>query len=279
MDDSQIESVREELRRKQTEIWEPYDGHPIPELFHFTSQEGFRGMIEKRQLWCTDIRHVNDPREGDHGLSVVKSVVTRKSVYRPFKEHVLESPCLFGMKSNWTGYIFCFCSAELPHMWQDYAERGTGCALVFNYDVLFAAAPAGRYAFLRMLYDQEKQAQQVEATLDHAINLERELAISGRKDRETYWWQVEFYLLTCAIRFKDPFWSQEQEVRLWVSERSDNQPFEASGKARVSTDFAPTSLKRVINGPAAGENLTIEKITGLLREKHFATVPVVGAAV
>jgi hypothetical protein len=278
MDESQIESVREELRRKQTEIWEPYDGDPIPELFHFTSPDGFIGIIEKHQLWCTDVRHVNDPREGDHGLSVVQSIVTRKSVYRPFKEHVLDSPSLFGMKSDWTGYIFCFCSSELPHMWQDYAKRGTGCALVFNYDVLFTAAP-GRYAFLRMLYNQEKQARQVEATLDHAINLERELAISGRKDRETYWRQVEFYLLTCAIRFKDPVWSEEHEVRLWVSERPDLRTFEAFGKPRVGMEFAPASLKRAVRGPAADEYLSAETIRRLLTENHFATVPVVEAAV
>jgi hypothetical protein len=131
--------------------------------------------------------------------------------------------------------------------------------LVFDYDALFKAA--GRYALLRMLYDQDVQVGQVEATVDHAINLERELEIFGKKDRDTYWREVRLYLMTCAIRFKDPMWSQEEEVRLWVSERADNHPFEASGKLRVSVEFASTSLKRAIRGPAAGENLSIEKIT------------------
>ena len=102
MDESQREFVRQELRRKQSEIWEPYESRSTPELFHFTSPQGFRGIIEKHELWCTDVRYVNDPREGDHGLSVVKSVMKRKSVYKEFEKSVLESDNLFGMKEAWT---------------------------------------------------------------------------------------------------------------------------------------------------------------------------------
>jgi hypothetical protein len=138
MDESQRELVRQELRRKQSEIWDPYDS-PTPELFHFTSPQGLRGIIENRQLWCTDVAHVNDPREGDHGLSVLKSVLKRKSVYKWFKEPILSSDTLSGMKAQWTSYIACFCSTgEQLHMWQDYAVGGAGCALVFDYDGRFA---------------------------------------------------------------------------------------------------------------------------------------------
>ena len=104
MDESQRELVRQELRRKQSEIWDPYDS-PTPELFHFTSPQGLRGIIENHQLWCSDVAHVNDPREGDYGLSVLKSVLKRKSVYKWFKEPILSSDTLSGMKAQWTSYM------------------------------------------------------------------------------------------------------------------------------------------------------------------------------
>ncbi|MBZ5590778.1 MAG: DUF2971 domain-containing protein [Acidobacteriia bacterium] len=205
----------------------------------------------------------------------------RKSVYTPFKESVLNLDSLFGMKRAWTGYIACFCSAgEQPYMWQDYASGCTGCALVFDYDALFAGAHGGkRYALFPMQYDPEIQTRQIEQTVDHAIHLERELEISGRKHRERYWAEVEFILMACAIRFKDPSWSHEQEVRLWVSGGPDVTPFEASGKRRVSAELEASSLKRVIRGRTAGDNLSIDRITDLLKQHHFGAVPVVEAAV
>jgi Protein of unknown function (DUF2971) len=164
-------------------------------------------------------------------------------------------------------------------MWQDYAASGTGCALVFDYGALFAGALGGkRYAFFPVLYDPAMQTRQIEQTVDHAIHLERELEISGRRHREQYWTDVEFALMTCAVRFKDPIWSREQEVRLWLASGPDAKPFEAFGKPRMSVEFEASSLKRVIRGPAAGGDLSIDRITELLAQHHFGTVPVVEAA-
>ena len=85
-------------------------------------------------------------------------------------------------------------------------------------------------------------------------------------------------MMACAIRFRDPYWSREHEVRLWVSGGPDVTPFEALGKPRVSVEFDASSLKRVIRGPAAGDDLSINRITELLAQHHFGTVPVVEAA-
>jgi DUF2971 family protein len=98
-------------------------------------------------------------------MSVLKSVMARKSVYQPFKESVLSSDSLFGMKNNWTTYICCFCSAgEQAYMWKGYASDGTGCALVFDYGALFSGAQDGkRYGFFRVMYDRESQIRQIVA--------------------------------------------------------------------------------------------------------------------
>jgi hypothetical protein len=280
MDKSLIESAKQHLRQKQDEIWDAHDSQPTPELFHYTSAEGFRGIIESRQLWCTDIRHVNDPREGDHGFSVLKSVLNRKSVYKPFKDVIINLDSLFGMKRQWTSYIACFCAAgEKADIWQDYAKGGTGCALVFHFDGLFSASNRGdRYSLFRVLYEQETQTRQVEQTVDHAIHLEHELDITGRKQRMQYWFEVGLTLLGCAIRFKDPMWRHEQEVRLWVAGGSQVSPFEAFGKPRVSVEFEASSLKSVIRGRAAADTLSVDKMTDLLRQHNLGMIPVVESA-
>jgi hypothetical protein len=250
MDFEQI--VKQELLRKQNEIWKEYDEYQPTELYHYTSGSGLKGIIQNRQLWCTDVRHVNDPREGDHGMAVIRSVLTRKSVYKKFVEVVSSSTSLFGMKMNWTGYIACFCSAgESFQMWRDYACEGTGYALVFDYKSLFAGCQEGKdYTLFRVLYDRSMQIRNVEQILDRAIHLERELDIR-RFDRDRFWMAVEFALAVCAIRFKDSDWSREQEFRLWISGASNVTPFQAFGKPRLSIGLDPSSLVSVIMGRAS----------------------------
>jgi hypothetical protein len=54
--------IREELRREDTEIFAELDSAIPDELTHYTSFDGLRGIITRQQIWCTDIRQVNDPR-------------------------------------------------------------------------------------------------------------------------------------------------------------------------------------------------------------------------
>ena len=158
------------------------------------------------------------------------------------------------------------------------ASYGTGCALVFDYDAVFAGAHGGkRYALFPVLYDPEIQTRLIEQTFDHAIHLERDLEVSGRRHRERYWTEVEFALMACAVRFKDPARSREQEVRLWVSSGPDVKAFEAFGKPRVNVEFEAASLKRVIRGPASDGNLSVDKIEKLLGQHDFENVSVTQA--
>ncbi len=36
-------------------------------LYHYTTAEGFRGIIESQELWATSIYHLNDWTEFEHG--------------------------------------------------------------------------------------------------------------------------------------------------------------------------------------------------------------------
>ena len=138
-------ALREELRRKFNEICLEFDSVPPPQLLHYTSPTGFRGIVESATIWCTDIRHVNDPREGDHGFEVLKTVLQRKSVPKEFLEAVHRSQDLFGLKRLYTSYVASFSSGlEEAYLWTDYAAKGTGCALVFDYSALDEGAEEGR---------------------------------------------------------------------------------------------------------------------------------------
>ena len=283
MDVNQLNFVAQELRRKGNEIWHEYDAYPPAELLHYAPPSGVRGILTLRQIWCTDVLHVTDPREGDHGLAVIRSVVRRRrrSVDRPFADIILKSTSLFGLKETWTEYIACFCSSgEQPYMWRDYAGGGDGCALVFDYSILMAGCDGGKQSSLfRVLYDKKKQVRVVEQILDCAIYLRRQLEVP-LSQREQYWKQLVMpHLLACAIRFKDPNFCHEQEFRLCAADPQGLlTTFEVGGKRRVSLDIETSALRKVIRGKSGG-GLSVAQIRNLLNEHGFREdVPIVESA-
>ncbi len=144
--------IRTQLLRKQNVIWDDFDSTDQPELLlHYTCPNGFRSIIESGEIWCTDIRDLNDPREGDYGLEIIQCVVARSKdrVGQNFAGEIIRYKSLFGLNESWALHVACFCSAgEQAYMWQNYACANTGCAIGFSYDKLIAGAMGGkRYAF------------------------------------------------------------------------------------------------------------------------------------
>jgi hypothetical protein len=273
--------IREDLKRKHSEIWQDFDSVTPSELLHYASPDAFKGIITSGQMWCTDIGYVKDSREGDHGLEIIRSVVLRKSVPRGFVEAVQRSHDLFGLKRLWTWYISCFSAGgEQAHMWADYAAGGRGCAVAFDYRMLFAGTDEGRlYALFPMLYNRQSQIRKAEQIVDHAIQLQRRLNFTARELDQFWAQEVAFALMNCGTRFKTPCWCREQEFRIAVAGGDDVTPFTATdGRSRLAVPLNRSSVVRVIRGPAAGEDLSVERIRALVsRAGYREDLPIVDA--
>ncbi|HEX8010670.1 MAG TPA: hypothetical protein VF814_07020 [Casimicrobiaceae bacterium] len=44
-------------------------------IYHYTTLEGFVGIVQSRSLWLSDYSYLNDARELTHGVEIVRSVV------------------------------------------------------------------------------------------------------------------------------------------------------------------------------------------------------------
>jgi hypothetical protein len=265
-------ALREELRQKFNEICLEFDSVPPPQLLHYTSPTGFRGIVESGTIWCTDIRHVNDPREGDHGLEVLKAVLQRKSVPKEFLEAVLRSQDLFGLKRLCTSYVASFSSGlEEAYLWTDYAAKGTGCALIFDYSALDEGAEEGRkYAVVRTLYDSAAQLCKMRQIVDHAIQVQRRCSLSSHDAAQFWNTEVAFSLLNCGMLFKETKWDREREFRLVVMGGDDVKPFSVEGRPRVALQFDRGAIVGVVRGPNAGNQLQAECIRTLLQRCGYA---------
>jgi hypothetical protein len=103
--------IREELRRADAEVFSAFDLSIPDEVTHYTSLAGFKGIISTQEIWCTDLRDVNDSRECDYGMGVIRGVIARKSVPEDIRRFIWGLGGLFGAKEAYTFYISCFCSS------------------------------------------------------------------------------------------------------------------------------------------------------------------------
>jgi hypothetical protein len=243
--------IREELRRSDAEIFSD-DASTPDEVTHYTSFAGLNGIIDRREMWCTDLREVDDNRECDYGMNVIQSVITRKSVPQQFVQPVLRAKSLFGAKDRFTYFVSCFCSSghEESRMWDRYAENGAGFAIVFDAKRLFAGADGGKaYAFEPVIYDEAIQVDKTGKVIDRAIQLQREGGMPASA-LERYWSkEVQFCLLVCGLRFKAPCWQYQREVRIAVAESDSLNCFVHAGKTRVAVPFKRPAVIRIARGP------------------------------
>jgi len=211
-------TTRQELQRRfvsfQEELWRSLEAEPPSLLYHYSPPAGIRGILETRELWVSDIQRLNDRREGTYSLDVFRPILGRKSVPASVKN--LFGTELYRDGEAWLAYVASFCAAkDLDSQWDDYAAGGTGCAVALALErVSERSNDRKEFAIFKLLYDPGDQRVKVEATIDHAIQLSRELGIPKR-DLGDFWLEATIYsLIPCGLRFKDPKFASEQEWRV-----------------------------------------------------------------
>jgi hypothetical protein len=102
-------------------------------LWHYTRQEGLRGILEKKAFWATDVRFQNDGQEYRYALQLLIEEATKKLPDGPYKERLLGT-LSFNFLHNDSAYghpfIVAFSqAADDLSQWRAYAPFGVGFAI------------------------------------------------------------------------------------------------------------------------------------------------------
>jgi hypothetical protein len=161
-----------EQARKQTET------PPKPEglLYHYTSLEGFLGIIDSDSLRATHIRYMNDSREFLDGLNYLDSIMkdfpgALKSKMGPFFDSIVSH-----VSGKSGAYVISFTDDEAatpaPHkapgdrlsQWRAYSGGLRGLSMGLDYDSLHGDEPGKCWStggslvyLLNCLYDAEEK--------------------------------------------------------------------------------------------------------------------------
>lgn len=110
---------------------------PIPEkLWHYTSIEGFYGIVKDKRMWATDARFLNDREELVHVDKIAAEILKEASEYDeagfPNKEWLSLAHRLAPV-AGLQVFVACFTAAEDQlSQWRAYSQESCGVSLAFD---------------------------------------------------------------------------------------------------------------------------------------------------
>ena len=110
-------------------------------LFHYTTLDGLKGILEERSIWLSHMSTLNDPLELQYGKKVVADIINdiireeNRAEVRRFYHSLLVQVNAFGTQVH-HAFVACFCETEdLLSQWREYSDKGGGYSLGFKFSL------------------------------------------------------------------------------------------------------------------------------------------------
>jgi hypothetical protein len=141
------------------------DNSPPETLYHYTTQEGFLGILKSDELWASKIHYMNDAREFELGLNIARQKV----------DHILADPNstldkvkLERMRDEITtidvvNVFVCSFSAkgDMLSQWRAYSGRSSGFSIGFDTAMLERLGKEYGFILAPCVYAPEQQQQMI----------------------------------------------------------------------------------------------------------------------
>jgi hypothetical protein len=133
------------------------DDHPLPKpLYHYTTQEGFLGIVKTGELWASKIHYMNDAREFSLGLDIARQEI--KLILKD-PDSTLDKDKLRRMRDEINtidkiNVFVCSLSADgdMLGQWRAYAGRAGGFSIGFDSEKLKTLAAGAGFELAPCVY-------------------------------------------------------------------------------------------------------------------------------
>lgn len=110
--------------------------NPTAPLFHYTTQTGFKGIVESGSVWLNDLQHSNDPKElqlATHLPDLIAELAKEEKDAQRQTAYLQVGEKLQRLRERFGIYTFSLSRLgdKLP-MWQEYTDRGRGYCVQFR---------------------------------------------------------------------------------------------------------------------------------------------------
>jgi Protein of unknown function (DUF2971) len=149
----------------------------IPEkLWHYTSIQGFQGIVASKSVWATDLRFLNDREEFIHARNIANKIVSATAeldangfLSREFLAKAVTLAFDSGPLANSQVFVASFSAAEDQlGQWRAYSHGSSGVSLAFDLKAFRPPADTGTLvSFAPCVYDLVEKEELVLHALHH----------------------------------------------------------------------------------------------------------------
>ena len=265
---SPLERIKKELTAFCASEFRSLTPAPPPYLFHYTTAEGMKGIVDSGSIWAHCIEHLNDYTEARYAASVMRAHIDRAYAVEPRPEACELFDALRRRMGGVTAsrlFVASFsANGDELGMWRLYANRGTGFSFCFQTT---EAASWGGY-LVKCQYDPHA------LTLFCAKSLTkiRELFLADSDNPNPNDYAAEFFSQVAwfAPIYKQEIWSDETEWRLIFIRDPEHHQRRIDGRTYIEIPGSIGSASRIpIAAVCAGPDCDyVDNIRPLQRLMH-----------
>lgn len=204
-------------------------------LYHYTDQDGFIGILQDRSLWATKIQYLNDHHEY-YLATELASENLKKRVELETKIEIksLLEACLRSLEKFL--YInLCVCSlteeGDLLSQWRGYSSKMGGYSIGFDFDRIKSIAEENQFELVKCIYDESEQKEQINNLIETVTELKLPDSPPLNNDNVVKFFKGK--LLKLAPTFKNNSFSEEKEWRLVGLIGTSNLDFRAGNSMLI----------------------------------------------
>ena len=199
-------------------------GNIPPVIYHYCDSGAFRGILEGKELWLSDVHFTNDATEQSHFVEIVKKELhgRLRGPDEPFVRLLIDNFEWMAL----TAYACCFCEdGDLLSQWCRYADDGRGFALGFSSSWLQSQRheylPRHPLLLTGVEYNQDRQLKLLNDCIEEYLNRVRGLERTDRDGRREVSMHAIAKLWVLSTACKNHGFHEEREARLILTEVTD----------------------------------------------------------
>lgn len=262
------------LQNNISEVWLRRHAPAPSLLYHYTTADGFIGILNTASIWLTNLQYMNDLSELQYATDLITEALDSKSKEHKSNEVLKEffqrtrntfSPFEGGTEA----FAICVCeNGNLLSQWRAYGGRGGGYAIGLDFFHLVRFLPI-RCFLRKVIYCREEQVQIINGVIDEICTLIGEMTkgqTAQQADSDNTLPQFCLFLNRILREyifcFKHPEFTQEQEWRL-VHVRSCNPVLDREA------DFADLKFRTFDGNVIPFIDMSLSNSVGASRQDSF----------
>lgn len=142
-------------------------------LYHYTNQDGFIGILKNQELWATKIQYLNDNNEYSLAFSIAAAYLRDRLTHAKNDNARFQIERFIANIESVSHKNICVCSlteeGDLLSQWRGYANVLGGYSIGFDYSDLKECLAGQGFELHQCVYEKRKQEEIIKNVVDEVL--------------------------------------------------------------------------------------------------------------